>query len=873
MTAPAVVPSLASLPNPRTRLIGRQAETGTGHRLLLDEAVPLLTLTGPGGIGKTRLALAIASDVCAHFADGVVFVDLSALQDAGLILGAVSRAVGLTGETADPETALLTALRPRQLLLVLDNCEHLIAPAAELTGRLLAACPALQVLATSRAPLHLQGEHAFPVPPLPLAPATSSISAERATMSSAVRLFVIRAQAARPDFDLTDANAGAVDAICRRLDGLPLALELAAARVRHLTPGELAGRLIANEGGSALRVLAAGPRDAPDRQQTLRYAMAWSYDLLTPQEQALFRRLAVFVGGFTEEAAQAVANIEKNAGIAVIEGITALIDQSLLQQEQGPDGASRYGMLETVREFALEQLAISGEEDEIQSAHAAYFLALAERAAPQLYTEQQQAWLERLQAEHANLRVVLVRSEQRGNVDRALRLTAALWRFWHRRGYWQEGRSWLTRLLKLAEAGDDVELTVRAMALAGAGWLAHYLRELGHTDFATAQAALEEGRERYRRLGRMDDLVDVLEGLSWIAQSLGETRRATELCEEALSVSRTLGDDVRTAESLCNLSRVTRVLGEDAQAKVLAQEALDLHRVVRHQGGRAHALLVLGDVARDLGETGDVSVRCEESLAIYRDLGDPLGEGFSLHNLAVAAFGEGKLDLARTLCEESLAIFRRLDVRGATAEVLASLGPMLGAMGEPESGLSTLTEALQLALSVGPRWVVAASLEGIANIAGGQMQEIVAVGLASGAAAIRAQIDVPVPPNWQSDLEQTLARARATLDQEAYAAAWARGHERPLPDVISAAAAVRITSSARVSRSVSVQETNHPSGLSPRELDVLRLLVVGKTDREIAETLFISPRTASKHVASILTKLDVASRGEAAVYASRHSLL
>jgi predicted ATPase/DNA-binding NarL/FixJ family response regulator len=870
MTAPVVVPSLASLPHPRTRLIGRQAETDTGHRLLLDEAVPLLTLTGPGGIGKTRLALAIASDVCAHFADGVAFVDLSSLQAAGLILGAVSRAVGLTGETADPETALLAALRPRQLLLVLDNCEHLIAAVAELTGRLLAACPALQVLATSRAPLHLLGEHAFPVPPLPLAPATDSISAERATMSSAVRLFVIRAQAARPDFELTDANAGAVDAICRRLDGLPLALELAAARVRHLTPAELAGRLIAKEGGSALRILAVGPRDAPDRQQTLRYAMAWSYDLLTPREQALFRRLAVFVGGFTEEAAQAVANI---AGIAVVEGIAALIDQSLLQQEQGPGGASRYGMLETVREFALEQLAASGEEEEIQSAHAAYFLALAERAAPQLSTELQQAWLERLQAEHANLRVVLVRSEQRGDVDRAVRLTAALWRFWHHRGYWQEGRGWLTRLLKRAEASDDVELTVRAMALAGAGWLAHYLRELGQTDFATAQAALEEGRERYRRLGRMDDLVDVLEGLSWIAQSLGETRRAAELCEEALSVSRTLGEHVRTAESLCNLSRVTRVLGEYAQARVLAQEALGLHRVLRHQSGKAHALLVLGDVARDLGETGEVYVRCEESLAIYRDLGDPLGEGFSVHNLAVAAFEERNLDRARTLCEESLAIFRRLDVRGAMAEVLASLGPILDAVGEAESALAALTEALELAWRVGPRWVVAASLEGIANVVAGQMQEIVAVELASGAAAIRAQIEDPVRPNWQAALEQTLARARATIGQEAYAAAWARGHERPLPDVIAAASEVRIASPARVSRSMSVQETNHPSGLSPRELDVLRLLVVGKTDREIAETLFISPRTASKHVASILAKLDVASRGEAAVYATRHSLL
>jgi predicted ATPase/DNA-binding CsgD family transcriptional regulator len=862
-----------NLPTPLTSLVGRERELATLCDLLRRDYVRLLTLTGPGGVGKTRLALRLAENAAGDFPDGTWFVPLASIRDPALVPSAIAQALDVreTGHRSLLER-IAHFLQGKDGLLILDNFEHVVASAPIVT-ELLSRCPSLTCVVTSRALLRVSGEHAFPVPPLPLPPAAHATTAERASMSPAVRLFVSRAQAARPDFSLTDANAAEVEAICRRLDGLPLAIELAAARARHFTPTELAGRLVAREGGSALHVLAGGLRDAPDRQQTLRYAIAWSYDLLDPQEQVLFRRLAVFVGGFTLEVAEAVANAASDAPIDVVEGIAALVDQSLLQQEEEGAGTSRYGMLETVREFALEQLAASGEEAAVHSAHAAYFLALAERAAPLLAGEQQQAWLGHLQVEHANLRVALARSEHTGDVNGALRLAAALWPFWHRRGYWEEGRGWLARLLALAAPVDDVERTVRAMALTGAGWLAHYFRELGQNDFAAAQAALEEGRERYRRLGRTDGVVEVLVGQSWVAQSLGEYQRAAELCEEALALSRTLGDHVRIAESLCNLSRATRELGEYARARVLAHEALVLHEAVGHRGGKAIALLVLGSVARDLGEPADVRVRCEESLAIFRELGDPFGEGLSLHNLAVAAYREGNLGLAHTLCEESLAIFRRLDVRGAMAEVLASLGPILDAAGEPELALAALTEALELAWRVGPGKVVAASLEGIAKVAAGQTQELAAIELAGSAAALRAQIAVPVPPNWRADLEQTLATTRATLGEEAFAVAWEQGYERPLPDVIAAAVEVRIISPARISRTMDVLEIDRPSGLSPRELDVLRLLVAGKTDREIAETLFISPRTASKHVGAILAKLDVASRGDAAVFTVRHGLI
>jgi DNA-binding CsgD family transcriptional regulator/tetratricopeptide (TPR) repeat protein len=594
--------------------------------------------------------------------------------------------------------------------------------------------------------------------------------------------------------------------------------------------------------------------------------MAWSYDLLSPDEQTLFRRLAVFVGGFTLDAAEAVVDTVADAAIDVVAGIAVLIDQSLLQHEESGDG-SRYSMLETVREFALEQLAASWEAADVHAAHAAYFLALAERAAAELHSERQRTWLDRLQAEHANLRSVLVWSEQRGDVNGALRMAVALWRFWQQRGYWDEGRRWLVRLLTHGPAGDTLEPTIWAEALTGAVWLAHY-----QNDFAAVRAFLQEGLEHYRRLGRADGLVDVLQGQALVAQTLGENRRAADLCEEALAVSRTLGDHVRIAESLLHLSLASRELGDYARAAALAEEALDLQPAVGLRG-RARALLALGDVARDLGEPTEVRARCAECLRIFRELGEPLAEGFSLHSLAVAAFHDGDPGLARAQCEESLVILRRLDVGRAIAEVLASLGPILDAAGEPAPALAALTEALSLAWRVGPRWAVAAALESLAGVAAGQHQDQAAVELASGAAALRMEIGVPVRPNWHAGLERTLAATGARLGPDAFARAWAKGQAQPLPDVIAAAAELRIAAPSRPVRGGGVQEADRPFDLTPRELDVLGLLVTGKTDREIAESLFIGIRTVQTHVTHLFAKLGVNARAEAAAFAVRRNLV
>src|SRR5215213_10113162 len=465
---------LNNLPLQPTPLVGRVREVEEVAERLRSDQVRLLTLTGPGGTGKTRLALQAGADLLDEFDDGVFFVALAAITDRALVAPTVVRAIGLTERRNQPPEELLKGfLRDRQTLLLLDNFEQVLE-SAPLLAELLSSAPNLKILITSRTPLRLYGEHEFPVPPLSLPDPSSLATLESLTQYGAVRLFVERAKAVKPDFSLTQANAPAVAEICARLDGLPLAIELAAARIKLLPPQAMLSRL-----GNRLKLLTGGARNLPQRQRTLRGAIEWSYELLDEGEKVLFGRLSVFSGGNTLEAVEAVCDAEGDFPMDVFEGVSSLLDNSLLQQKEGFDGEPRFAMLETIREYASERLEDSSDAEAARHAHAEYFLALAEEAEPMLWGAEDAAWLDRLEHEHDNMRAALSWSIEHEEAELALRLGGALRWYWYMEGYYGEGRRWLEAAL-----GKDwgVAAEARARALEGVGWLANVQGDLDRAE-------------------------------------------------------------------------------------------------------------------------------------------------------------------------------------------------------------------------------------------------------------------------------------------------------------------------------------------------------------------------------------------------------
>ena len=662
--------SKSNLPTPSTPLLGRERELLEITTFLPE--VRLLTLTGTGGVGKTRLAVQAARDAAELFPDGTVFVGLAPLGDSALVVPTVTQSLRLReAEGQTPPETLRTYLREKRLLLVLDNFEHVLEAAPEVAN-LIETCPRLSVLVTSRAPLRVRGEQEYPVPPLALPASTIAPSVEEVVGSASGKLFVERAREASPAFELTPHNSGAVAAICWRLAGLPLALELAAARARFLDPATLLSRL-----DQALS--AVGARDLPQRQRTMWATLDWSHKLLSGEERVLFQRLSVFVGGFTLEAAEAVGAAGSIIAKNVLEILGRLVEQSLVVAKPYHKGSGvRYEMVEPVRQYALEKLEESGEAQETKWRHLAHFLGLAE-AADQYYGlltgvrstgAEGEAWMDRLEREHDNLRAALSWAKERGDVEPGLRLTGMLSWFWWMRGYFGEGRNWTEEFLKKAARGDlGVEDGVRAKALLGAGMLS-----FGHGDVPRSITLLEGALATYRRLGDQAGTAATVAMLGYVIRAQGDDERAEELSEEGLRLSRLLEDNRSAAISLNTLGHIARHRADLARAADLFGEALALWEKLEDRRGIAYSLYNLGVAALERGDAEHALELHEESFRLYEALQDKAGQAFVLINLGEVARSLGEEGRAVSLYEEALALHRELGNERGISRALERLG-------------------------------------------------------------------------------------------------------------------------------------------------------------------------------------------------------
>ena len=845
-----------NFPGQAASFVGRTREIEELVRFL--GTARLVTLTGPGGVGKTRLAMEVAGRAAPAQARGAWFVELAPLTDPSLVPHTVATVLGVqevSGETL-PQ-AVLRALGDRAMLLVLDNCEHLVAACAHLTQAWLAACPSLRILATSREPLSVPGELAYPVPSLSL-PGADAGASEVKCRSDAVRLFEERAAFASPGFAITPANAAMVAQICRRLDGIPLALELAAARIRGLSAEQIAARL-----DHRFDLLTGRPWSGHPRHRTLRAAIDWSYDLLDGRERTLFARVSVFAGGFGLDAVEIVCAGEPLQRDEIVPGLTRLVDKSLVLAETH-GGEARYRLQDSVRHYARERLLESGEQSRLLGRHLEWCLALAESAEPQLQGPAQAEWLRRLTAEHDNLREALTFALEGGSGDAAVRLAASLWWFWHVRGYLSEGRAWLSRALAMdAGAGS----TARARALYGHGFLAW---RQGLFDDATVlgEASLALSRRRGDTLG----MASAFSLLEHVARSRGDHARAVALPEQSLALFRELGDTWGIATALVAVGNAARLAADYPRARTALEESLDLFRGLRDPSGLAAALHFLGLVARDQGDYARAGTAASESLRVSREQGDASRQAFSLHLLGLIARDQGDYGGAQGQFEQSLGLFREMGDAWGITTVLISLAAAALSAGDVDRAAGLFGESLTIRRDLGDRPGIVECLEGVAGVTALAGHAVRAARLLGAAAAQREALGAPSPvERGEGRREQTADRVRRRLGKQAFAEARAAGRQLTVQQAVEEALAA-VSAAAGADSPAGTEAAVPAGGLTERELEVAALVAEGRSNRQIAAALVVTLGTAANHVQHILDKLGLHSRAQIATWAVARGL-
>ncbi|GAC1357233.1 MAG: hypothetical protein NVSMB38_39380 [Ktedonobacteraceae bacterium] len=867
----------STLPIQPTPLIGREQDISVSIALLRRPTVRLLTLVGTPGIGKTRLAIEVAARLSNDFADGTFFIPLAPISTPDLVIPTIAQTLGVKEFGNQPLlTSLKVYLHKKHLQLVLDNFEQIVQ-AAPFLAELLEAAPHVKLLVTSREALHLRMEKQFPVPPLALPDLKHLPAVTALAQYAAVELFLQRTHIVNPTFHMTPANASTIAAICTRLDGLPLAIELAAARLKLFSPHDLLTKL-----ERRLHVLTRGSRDLPERQQTLRSTIQWSYDLLNADEQRLFRQLSVFVGGCTLKAIQKVySSTSKSSMIDTLDMVTSLLNKSMIQENEQADGEIRILMLETLREYGLERLAASGEEETIRQAHAEYYLALAEEAEMLGDGAEQILWVIRLRLDHDNLRAVLAWTlshvERSKNREIALRVSGSLWRFWLIEGNFSEGRQWLARSLA---HNEELRTIAKARALFALGLMAS-----GQNDNDEIEKCCSASLALYHELKDKRGIATNIYMLGSATFNRCRYEEARLRLEESLALFRELSYAEGVAWNLLALGRTTIAQGDYDAARSFGEESLDVARKAGSKWSAGWALWILGRVLFNQGNLTKAYSLGTEGLQFAREIDDKLALTYLLTLLGEISLHSGNVNAAHLFAEEGLTLAKEMAFPWGIAYILYIQAKI--AMHRHLEEFSTTTyaeactfyeESIAILLQIDEKESLALSLEGLAGAiaVGGEL--IASVYLWSATETLRKDVEVPRPPVENEGHNAAIAKVRAQLSKKAFKTAWAKGLIMTPAQALEARKQGRVpaTTDSEPIIPVTAKNTSLPSSannLTARELDVLHLVVEGLTNAQIAHRLGISSTTINAHLRSIYNKLDVPSRVAATRYAIDNHLI